>query len=60
MSITRIYSVFCDGVQPDGQSCPQWVVETSGGTVEARRLARNYGWVRREGRDLCPDCKAGK
>lgn len=26
----------------------------------AREEARRFGWVRRAGRDLCPDCVAGQ
>jgi hypothetical protein len=49
-----MYSVFCDG---DTLGCHGWIAETNDGAAAARRQAREAGWVRREGRDLCPSCK---
>lgn len=52
MSIVKTSSVFCD-------DCGDWVgqyTEIHGGTPAARQEARDSGWVRRSGRDLCPSC----
>lgn len=57
MSITAIYSVFCDGSLPDGSDCPQWVAEAL--TREAaRRAARDNGWSLARLEHLCPACTA--
>lgn len=54
MSITRIYSVFCD----DGSSphCHGWIAESTAGAKEARSEALAAGW-RVRGGDICPACQ---
>lgn len=57
MAIVKSSSVFCDGPGPDDlDGCLQWIAETTEGAAAARRIARDYGWKRRNGKDLCPDC----
>ena len=54
MSTTITTDVFCDG--PD---CFAWIDGVSGPGVDrpgARARARQYGWVHRKGKDLCPEC----
>lgn len=56
MSIVKTHDVFCD-------RCPNWAEHASrtdnqGGQAEARKAARAAGWTRREGIDLCPECRA--
>lgn len=55
--IVRTYDVFCDG-RDDIGPCPQWATEASSGVsgTDARMRAKAEGWVRRNGKDLCPDC----
>lgn len=53
--IVKTHDVFCD-------RCPDWATgasqtDSQGGTSEARKAARGMGWVRREGEDLCPECR---
>lgn len=60
MSIVKSHSVFCDGL--DGvraDACHGWVAEVTdgeGGARGARQVAKNCGWVRRAGQDICPGC----
>ncbi len=58
MSVFPYYDVWCDGPGPAGDGCDDWCRSATGPTVrEARRLAREAGWVHRRGvGDLCPDC----
>lgn len=54
--IVKTHDVFCD-------RCPDWTSNASttdgqGGASEARKAARGAGWIRRNGEDLCPDCRA--
>lgn len=55
MSIVRTYSVFCDAWDAPESPCLMWVAETTGGATAARRFAKRAGWVRKDGKDLCPD-----
>lgn len=61
MSITVTTDVFCEGTR-NGERCVQWIFGTVGprsAAGEARKNAKAAGWVRRNGKDLCPDCKKG-
>ena len=53
MSLSVTTDVFCD-------RCPRWLCGTQGRLRaegrEARRLAREAGWVHRDGLDLCSTC----
>jgi hypothetical protein len=54
--IVKTHDVFCD-------RCPNWAANASttdsqGGATVARRAAASAGWVRRNGEDLCPECRA--
>lgn len=56
MSIVKSSSVFCD---VNGENCTRWTAEVAdshGGAPEARRQAKASGWVRRNGKDICPSC----
>lgn len=49
MSITTVYSVFCDV-----EGCSHWAAESLAGAAAARREAKSYGWRRINGKDVCP------
>lgn len=53
--IVKTYDVFCD-------TCPQWTngVVGSVSAEKARRQARGYGWVHRDGKDVCPACQTAR
>lgn len=53
MSITRSYSVFCDG---DSRFCHGWIAETTNGAAAARREAKAAGWKKTREGDFCPGC----
>jgi hypothetical protein len=55
MSITVTTDVFCDG--PDCLAWINGVSSTRTQAAAARKEARRYGWSRRNGRDLCPECR---
>lgn len=63
MSITRTSTVVCE-LPPEDKPrdahgvalCTGWTGETVYGAREARRIAREHGWVRIDGKDLCPKC----
>lgn len=47
--------LFCDGA--DCESTLDYsTVPAARSVTEARGAAKQYGWVRRKGRDLCNDC----
>jgi hypothetical protein len=52
MSTAREVTVWCDV-----EGCPEWgpVDQYATTAAEARRMARSDGFVRRNGRDLCPN-----
>lgn len=62
MSVTVTTDVFCDGVEPSGMLCQQWisgeVVGPRSDATGARKTAKRAGWVRStaNGRDYCPTC----
>ena len=63
MGLVLTRDIFCDGILESGNLCPQWAEGASSidSAAAARELARHAGWVRRDGRDLCPECaKAGR
>lgn len=54
MSTSKEVTVWCDG---DG--CHNWTHGDRGPhatAADARKGARREGWVRADGRDLCPAC----
>ncbi len=54
MSVFPYYDVWCDGPGPAGDGCDDWCRSATGPTVrEARRLAREAGWVHRRGVGVC-------
>jgi hypothetical protein len=50
MSMQRAFTVLCDGCNTDHDDV-QWYSEY------ARLSAQRDGWVRKGGKDLCPDCQ---
>ena len=60
MSARPTWTVHCDGSDIDGtraDGCYWWIAERDT-APEARRVAKANGWIRRDGRDLCPPCSA--
>lgn len=57
MSIAIYRRVWCDG-PGSGLMCGSWLGEDMPGetATELRRRARNAGWRRLGGKDLCPNC----
>jgi hypothetical protein len=51
--IARLSYVMCDN--PDGYACP--AAQPGDNAQEARQIAKADGWARRDGKDLCPNCK---
>lgn len=51
MTATRYVTIWCDG---DG--CGDWIGQHEHTAVAARVYARNHGWGRKVGNDLCPAC----
>jgi hypothetical protein len=51
--IVKIASVFCD---IRGPLCEGWIGQTKGATA-ARREAKEAGWTREDGQDICPACQ---
>jgi hypothetical protein len=55
VSITVSTDVFCD-------RCPTWIRGVSGrvhsAAIDARAVAKSYGWRRVDGLDICPACLA--
>lgn len=49
MTTTRHVTVWCDA--PD---CGAWIGQEDS-AADARKYAKDFGWVRRNGRDLCPE-----
>ena len=49
VSIRHLAYVACDCCGDPAEAVPE-------AASEARRIARRYGWQRRRGHDLCPDC----
>ena len=49
-------TVYCDGTLIGDQPCKGQHVTRLGRVEYARDTARTYGWTRRRGVDLCPDC----
>jgi hypothetical protein len=52
--IVKTYSVFCDG---RGPTCHTWIAQNTDNSEGARRDAKKAGWVRKGGKDYCPECK---
>lgn len=60
MTVATYRRLWCDSVV-DGERCAAWygTAELPNDTAtKLRRQARIYGWKRRDGRDLCPDCES--
>lgn len=59
MSLTYTVDVWCDHeLGSDGTECGAWIHGSVGGktqVAEARRRAKAHGWLRRNGRDYCPE-----
>lgn len=55
MSTSREITVWCDATNADGQRCQEWINHGMSTVAEARRLAREDGWVKQKGKDYCPD-----
>jgi hypothetical protein len=57
MSIAIYRRIWCDG-PGSGLVCGSWLGDDLAGetAAELRRRARNAGWLRRAGKDLCSDC----
>lgn len=53
MSVFRDIDICCDG-------CDKRADCSSHTVAEARRLAREWGWRYRKGRDLCYTCATGE
>jgi hypothetical protein len=50
VSLSRYVDVWCDA-----EDCAKWCEEATAKTaLEARKLARQCGWVHRDGKDYCP------
>lgn len=59
MSLTLTTDVFCDGIQANGEPCPQWTEGVTGPHSDAkgaRASARRAGWTTGR-KDYCPECQ---
>lgn len=54
MSFTRETTIWCDW-ESDDQFCTRFFQEPTPHADEARKAARQQGWVRRDGSDYCPE-----
>lgn len=55
MTVTREYTIWCDGQLADGDRCPDFLqVGTARSPRETRAHGAELGWVEHDGRDLCP------
>lgn len=54
MTATKTTTIFCD---TEGPYCIGWVGQVVGTAADSRRIARSRGWVRTDGRDICPPCQ---
>lgn len=59
MSFTTIRYLYCDGPLCDeGNGEPFSVAPQINEPIEEQReQARSEGWTKRDGKDLCPECK---
>lgn len=53
MTASRHVTIWCDGEDAQGR-CWEWTGGDQPRALNARRDARQNGWVYRDGRDLCP------
>lgn len=41
----------------DDDDCEAWTRHGASTVEETREIAKEHGWVYRDGEDLCPECK---
>lgn len=56
MSASRETTIWCDVVDPNLGGCPEWD-QRSGNAALVREELRRFGWLHKQGRDICPKCR---